>query len=207
MKKNLMIIGASGHGKVVLDIALSMGKWDRIEFLDDYNLNKQHMGFDIVGKTTESINYKTDFEFIVAIGNNDARKKIQEKLINESFSVATMIHPSSIIGARVEIGVGTVVMPGVIINSSCKLGKGCIVNTSSSLDHDDFIEDYVHISPGVHLAGNVKIGCKSWICIGASVINNINICSGCIIGAGAVVINDIIEEGIYVGVPAKKISV
>lgn len=109
------------------------------------------------------------------------------------------------IGSEVEIGIGTTVMAGVVINSSTKIGKGCIVNTSSSLDHDNVIEDYVHISPGAKLAGTVKIGKGSWIGIGSVVSNNVNICSECKVGAGAVVVKDITEPGTYVGVPARRV--
>jgi acetyltransferase-like isoleucine patch superfamily enzyme len=97
-------------------------------------------------------------------------------------------------------------MAGVVINSSTKIGKGCIINTSSSLEHDNVIEDYVHISPGVRLAGTVRIGKGSWLGIGSVVSNNVNICSGCKVGAGAVVVKDITEPGTYVGVPVRKID-
>ena len=102
--------------------------------------------------------------------------------------------------------IGTAVMAGVVINNSSRIGKGCIINTSSSLDHDNFIEDYVHISPGVRTAGSVNIGKGTWLGIGSVVSNNANICSGCIVGAGAVVLKDISESGTYVGVPARKID-
>ena len=97
-------------------------------------------------------------------------------------------------------------MAGVVINSSSRIGKGCIINTSSSLDHDNVIENYVHISPGVNMAGTVKVGKGSWIGIGSVVSNNVNICSDCKVGAGAVVVKDITEPGTYVGVPVRKID-
>ena len=117
-----------------------------------------------------------------------------------------MIHPSAVIGTDVEIGIGSVVMAGVVINSSTKIGKGCIVNTSSSLDHDNIIEDYVHISPGVRTAGSVSIGKLTWIGIGSVVSNNVNIYSSCKVGAGAVVVKDITEPGTYVGVPVRRVD-
>lgn len=117
-----------------------------------------------------------------------------------------LIYPSAVIGTDVEIGIGTVLMAGVVINSSTRIGKGCIINTSSSLDHDNIIEDYVHISPGVRTAGSVGIGKGTWLGIGSVVSNNVNICSGCKVGAGAVVVKDITEPGTYVGVPVRKID-
>lgn len=206
MKNKLIIIGASGHGKVVADIAIKMNKWQRIVFLDDDESIKISMGLEVIGKTVEAFTYKDEVDFFVAIGNNATREKIQEKLIDEGLNVVSLIHPSAVIGADVKIGIGSVVMAGVVINSSTRIGKGCIINTSCSLDHDNMIEDYVHISPGVNMAGTVKVCNGSWLGIGSVVSNNVNICSGCKVGAGAVVVKNIIEPGTYVGVPVRKID-
>lgn len=206
MKNKLIIIGASGHGKVVADIAIKMNKWQSIAFLDDDESIKTSMELEVIGKTADAFTYKEEADFFVAIGNNATREKVQEKLIEEGLNVVSLIHPNSVIGTDVEIGIGSVVMAGVVINSSSRIGKGCIVNTSSSLDHDNVIKDYVHISPGVMTAGSVEIGKSTWLGIGSVVINNVNICSGCKVGAGAVVVKDITEPGTYVGVPVRKID-
>jgi sugar O-acyltransferase (sialic acid O-acetyltransferase NeuD family) len=206
MKDKLIIIGASGHGKVVGDIAIKMNKWQSIAFLDDDESIKTSMGLEVIGKTDDAFTYKDEADFFFAIGNNATREKVQEKLIDEGMSVVSLIHPSATIGTDVEIGIGTAVMAGVVVNCSTRIGKGCIINTSSSLDHDNVIKDYVHISPGASLAGTVKVGKGSWLGIGSVVSNNVNICSGCKVGAGAVVVKDITEPGTYVGVPVKKID-
>lgn len=206
MKDKLIIIGASGHGKVVADIAIKMNKWQSITFLDDDESIKTSMELEVIGKTADAFIYKDEADFFVAIGSNITREKIQEKLIEQGLNVVSLIHPSAIIGTDVEIGIGTAVMAGVVINSSSRIGSGCIINTSSSLDHDNAIEDYAHISPGVIMAGTVKVGNGSWIGIGSVISNNVNICSGCKVGAGAVVVKDITEPGTYVGVPVRKID-
>ncbi|SCX77380.1 acetyltransferase [Alkaliphilus peptidifermentans] len=206
MKDKLIIIGASGHGKVVADIAIKMNKWQSIAFLDDDESIKISMRLEVIGKTANAFTYKNEADFFVAIGNNAVREKVQEKLIEEGLNVVSLIHPSSVIGTDVEICIGTVVMAGVVINSSSRIGKGCIINTSSSLDHDNVIEGYVHISPGTSLAGTVKVGKGSWLGIGSIVSNNVNICSGCKVGAGAVVVKDITEPGTYVGVPVRRVD-
>ncbi|WP_312458507.1 acetyltransferase [Proteiniclasticum sp.] len=206
MKNKLIIIGASGHGKVVADIAIKMNKWQSITFLDDDQAIKISMGLEVIGKTADAFTYKDEADFFVAIGSNATREKIQEKLIKEGLNVVSLIHPSVVIGTDVEIGIGSVVMAGVVINSSTRIGKGCIINTSSSIDHDNVIEDYVHISPGVMTAGSVEIGKSSWLGIGSIVSNNVNICSCCKLGAGAVVVKDITEPGTYVGVPVRRVD-
>ena len=204
-KDKLLIIGASGHGKVVADIAIKMNKWKKIFYLDDNENLKSSMGIEVIGKLSDVYKYIDRFDVFVAIGNNAIREKIQEKLSNTCASIPVLIHPNAVIGAQIEFGSGSVVMAGAVINCCSKIGKGCIINTGVTLDHDNIIEDYVHISPGAHLAGTVVVGRGTWICMGSSIVNNININSNCIIGAGSLVLKDITELGTYVGTPAKKI--
>jgi sugar O-acyltransferase (sialic acid O-acetyltransferase NeuD family) len=206
MKNRLIIIGASGHGKVVADIAIKMNKWQSIVFLDDDESIKTCVDLPVIGKTDDALKYKDEADFFVAIGNNATRETVQTKLEYEGASIATLIHPNAVIGYKVSVGIGTVIMAGTVINSASTIGKGCIINTNSSVDHDCILEDYVHVSPGVSLAGTVKVGKGSWIGIGGVISNNINICGGCRLGAGAVVIKDITEPGTYVGIPARKID-
>lgn len=206
MKNRLLIIGAQGHGKVIADIAKKINNWQSIAFLDDDDSIKNCIGLEVIGKVNDAFKFKHGYDFFVAIGNNAIRENIQSKYEAEGLSVISLVHPSAVIGIDVEIGSGTVVMAGVVINSSSLIGKGCIINTSSSLDHDNVVGDYVHISPGVNLAGTVTVGKCSWIGIGSAVSNNVNICSECIVGAGAVVINDITVPGTYVGIPARKVD-
>lgn len=194
----LVIVGASGHGKVIADIALKCG-YEDIVFLDDDESIKECAGFPVIGQTEQVT--KIDGDKVVAIGNAEIREKIQNKI-----KTVTLIHPDAVISRRVEIGEGTVVMAGAVINSDVKIGKGCIINTCASVDHDCVIGDFVHVSVGVHIAGTCEIGNRTWIGIGSVVSNNINICKDCVIGAGAVVIKDLEEKGTYVGGPARKIK-
>lgn len=206
MIKQLIIVGASGHGKVVADIAIKMNRWERIVFLDDDTSIKKLIGLDVVGATIEAIKYKEKADFFVAIGNNETRKKIQENFIAQGLNIVTLVHPNAVIGTDVEIGIGTVIMAGVIINSSTRIGNGCIINTCSSVDHDNEIKDYVHLSPGVRTAGNVTVNHTTWLGIGSIISNNIYICEECKIGAGALVIKNITKPGTYIGVPAVEVE-
>ncbi|QDQ08712.1 acetyltransferase [Bacillus sp. BD59S] len=206
MKTKLLIIGAGGHGKVIADIALRMNKWEYVAFLDDSENEKTSMGIEIIGESTDVSKFIKDYDVFVGIGNNTTREKIQEQIESQGASIPVLIHPHAVIGKQVSLEAGTVVMAGAIINCCTKIGKGCIINTASTIDHDNVIEDYVHISPGAHLAGTVRIGSGTWLAIGSIVINNINITSKCKIGAGAVVIRDITEAGTYIGVPAKRVD-
>lgn len=206
MKNKLLIIGASGHGKVVADIALKMGKWQEVAFLDDDKNLTLSMGLDVIGGTNDILSYIDQYKIFVGIGNNSTRQKLHEKLEKVGAEIPTLVHPNTIIGSEVVIGIGTAIMAGVVINCCTTIGNGCIINTGATIDHDNTIEDFVHISPGANLAGSVRVGRGSWLGIGSVVSNNINITKGCNVGAGAVVVKDITERGVYVGVPVKKLN-
>lgn len=200
MKNRLFIVGASGHGKVVADIALKNG-YENIAFIDDDVNRRSCLGFPVVGTCAdiESLN-DGQTDFVVAVGVNAERRKIAE-----SYDVnwVALVHPSAQIGRDVQIGAGTVVMAGAAINSNAVIGKHCIINTCAVVEHDDVLEDYVHISPKAALGGAVRVGTGTHIGIGATVCNNISIDKDCVIGAGAAVVKTIGKSGVYVGVPAK----
>ena len=96
------------------------------------------------------------------------------------------------------------IMANAVVNAGAKIGKHCIINTGAIVEHDNQLDDYVHVSVGAKLAGTVSVGKSTWIGIGVSVKNNLSICSNCMIGAGAVVVKDIVNAGTYVGVPVRK---
>ena len=199
--RKLAIVGASGHGKVVADIARKNG-YKEIVFLDDDESIHECEGHPVIGKSTEA--EMIDADVIIGIGNTDVRKRIQESVPEEK--LVTLIHPDAVVAEDVVIGAGTVVMAGTVINPGSRIGKGCIINTCSSVDHDCEVGDYVHIAVGSHLCGTVTLGDGTWIGAGAIVSNNISICPDCMIGAGAVVIKNIKESGTYTGVPANFIK-
>ncbi len=204
MSKQLVIIGASGHGKVIADIAVKNG-YTEIVFLDDNKAVKTCGEYSVVGSSDDAMRYSS-CDFIVGIGNAEIRKRIQEKLIEKGLHIVTLIHPKTVIAPGVSLGVGTVVMAGAIINPGSTVGNGCVINTGATIDHDNIIADYVHISVGSHLAGTVSVGACTWIGAGAVVNNNVTICDNCMIGAGAVVVNNLTEADTYIGIPARKKS-
>ena len=199
--RKLAIIGASGHGKVVADIARKNG-YNEIIFLDDNDNIYECGGYPVTGKSTEA--GIIDVDVIIGIGNASVRKRMQESLPDEK--MVTLIHPNAVVAEDVVIGVGTVVMAGAVINPGARIGRGCIINTCSSVDHDCNVGDYVHIAVGSHLCGNVSVGNGTWIGAGATVSNNVSICPNCMIGAGAVIVKNIDLAGTYIGVPAKNIK-
>lgn len=202
MNEQVIIVGASGHGKVVADIVQKSGD-TVVGFLDDNPaMDEKFAGFPVLGKTEKFVDYKK-CKFVIAIGNAGIREKIANKL--DGVSWYTAIHPSAQISdIETSMGEGTVVMANAVINSGVRIGRHCIINSGAIVEHDNQIEDFVHISVGAKLAGTVHVGKSSWVGIGAVVSNNLTICGDCMIGAGAVIVNNIEEKGIYVGVPARR---
>lgn len=204
--RNLIIIGASGHGKVVAEIAERLEIYKNIYFIDDLlkaNIFSKHY---IIGSTEILEQYRDNFEYIVAIGNNKIRKQKLNHIKKLQLKLSTLIHPDAIISPSAFVGPGTVIMAGAVINPSVTIGSGCIINTNSSVDHDSNIGSFSHVSPGVTIAGTVDIGENVWMGVGSKVINNIKIGNNITIGAGSLVLHDILEEGTYVGTPVRKIK-
>jgi sugar O-acyltransferase (sialic acid O-acetyltransferase NeuD family) len=201
--KQVIIIGASGHARVIADIILKSG--DKVlGFLDD-NIDLPNKIIDIpyLGLISEINRYKKECNFIIGIGNNQIRKKIAQQY---DVNWYTAIHPSASIAIDTVVGKGTVIMANAVINTSASIGKHCIINTGSVIEHDNCLADYVHISPNATLCGTVNIGEQTHIGAGAVIKNNINICSNVIIGAGGVVVSNIEKEGTYIGVPIRRID-
>lgn len=204
--RKLIIIGAGGHGKVIANAAEKMNAFNEISFLDDNKINESIIGFKVIDKTDNMNKYKETHEFIVGIGSNEVRLNLQSKLEREGYKITSVIHPSAIIEKEVKIGLGTVITAGVVINPNTEIGRGCIINTSSIVDHDCILENFVHLSPGVVLSGEVKVGNLTWLGAGVTSINNIEITSFVTIGAGSTIVGNIIHSGVYVGTPARKVS-
>lgn len=201
MDKKVVIIGAGGQGRVISDI-VSACKDNVIGFIDD-NKDAHINGFEYLGDMSV-IDGFLDCTFIIAVGDNETRKRIADKY--PKLNYYTAIHPSAVISPTTVIGAGTCIMPNVTVNSMAEIGKHSIINSNTVVEHDCRVGDFVHLSPHTTVGGTVTIGDLTWIGIGASIVNNITICGGVTVGAGAVVNKDIAEAGTYVGVPVHKVE-
>lgn len=201
--KKVIIIGAGGHAKVCADIVLKSGD-ELVGFMDEINPTGSFLGYNKIGSIQEWTRYK-NCEFLISIGNARERMRIAETL-NEA-KWYTAIHPSAVIsGLDIEIEAGTMIMANAVVNAGTCIGKHCIINSGSIVEHDNIIEDYVHLSVGTKTGGHVHIGKKTWVGMGATIIDNIKIVDEVLIGAGAVVVKNINTCGTYIGIPAKKIE-
>lgn len=202
MNKNLIIFGASGHGRFIAEIALLNG-YKKIVFADDAWPSKKDIGgFKVESNILDATkNRSKNHSYFIAIGDNHIRKELFNALTEQDLHVAKIIHPSAIVSDSSEINAGSVVMPGAVINSNVMIGKGCIINSNATIEHDCVIGDFSHISPNASLAGSVIIGQKTWVGINSCIINDIKIGNSVIIGAGSVVIRNIDDNQKVAGNP------
>ena len=203
----LLILGASGHGKVVGDCARAMGRWSEILFFDQRWPDLTGCGpWRVIGRGEDLVDaLLPGDQFFVAIGNSATRLTWLRHLRGCGISLATVIHPYSQISSSVVVGEGGIVVAGAVVNIDACLGIGCIINTAASVDHDCQLGDGVHVCPGAHLAGDVRVGESSWIGIGAAVRQGIRIGAAVMVGAGAVVVADIADGLTVAGVPARPV--
>ena len=206
MSKFLAVIGASGHGKVVAEIAELLGY--NVLFFDDAHPEKTQVEhWQIQGDFAALLAQKDQFHgAVVAIGNATIRQNILTKLHSHNIFTPTLAHPSATISKYAKINHGCVVMPGAIINAFSEIGQGCIVNSNTVVEHDCKLADFVHICPNSAVAGGTIIGERTWVGIGSNIRQMINIGANVLIGAGSAVVNDIPAGVTVIGVPAKVVK-
>lgn len=206
IKPKLAILGASGHGKVVADVAELLG-YQHVFFDDAYPEKQASEAWPIVGTGADLFERLAEFNCVaVAIGNNLIRFEKITALKKSGAKLPTIIHPSAVVSQYAKIGEGSVVFAGVVVNAFATIGVGAILNTSCTVDHDCQLGDAVHICPGANLAGGVTIADCSWVGIGSVVKQFVAVGSNVMIGAGSVVLNHVASGSVVAGNPAKSLS-
>lgn len=200
--KKHFIFGASGHGKVIAELAANAKC--KIDGIFDDNPKRNYFADIPIFHTSDMIKAADNPRLIIAIGDNYIRKSISKRF--ERFDFYTIIHKKAVVSKSVKIGAGSVVMVNAIINAEAKIGNHVIINSAAIVEHDCVIEDFVHISPGVTLSGNIFVGEGTHIGSGATVIPGIKIGKWCTIGAGTVVIGDVPDGVTLIGNPGRIIK-
>jgi len=207
----IVIIGASGHGRVVADIVEQAGRYRIVGWIDrSIAAGEQVMGYPVLGVEDILPSMLARGELagaLVAIGDNFVRARVVERIAQRcpDLNWVQAIHPASSIARGVETGPGTVVMAGAVLNPGVRTGAFCVVNTGASADHDCVLEDYSSLAPGAVLGGNVHLGTCSAVSLGAGVIHGRRIGAHTVVGAGAVVLQDLPDHVVAYGVPARTI--
>lgn len=203
MSKNILVIGAGGHAKSVIDALISCGEYEKIAVLEDFGA-EEVLGFKVIGKVSDALSYLDEYEnAVVAVGNNQFRLKTINELKQIGFKLPVIKHKTAYLSCFSIVGEGSVLLANSVINAGAEIGRGVIINSSVTVEHDCEISDGVHLSPNSVLCGAVSVGTGTWIGAGATVIDHINIGQKSIIGAGSVVIRDINNSVTAYGNPAK----
>jgi sugar O-acyltransferase (sialic acid O-acetyltransferase NeuD family) len=211
MKKNIVIIGGGNQASYSIEIIELLKQYNIVGIIDSANdVGTNLHGYNVIGRQNEIINlvqkYNIDAGFI-AVGDNWSRKVIYEEIIGQipSFDFVTLVHPTVIIGKNVEIGIGSLIMAGVIVNINSKIGKFGFLATGAQIDHDCILEDFTSVSAGSVFGGMVKLKKYGAVTLGATILDRITIGENSVIGAGAVVTQNIGDNIIAYGIPAKPI--
>lgn len=211
MDQTVIIIGASGHARVISDIFEKEGKYRILGFIDEkVGTGESFFGYPVLGKDKDIptlLNNHPGCQLFIAIGDNWRRYEVCKKIstMKSDIEYASAIHPSAQIGSHVMIGQGVCIMAGSVINSGTIVNDFAIINSSASVDHDNEIGCYASIAPGAVTGGNVKIGEFSAVAIGATILHGMYIGPHAVIGAGALVVHDIAEKVVAYGIPAREI--
>jgi sugar O-acyltransferase (sialic acid O-acetyltransferase NeuD family) len=217
IKKNILIIGAGQHGRVVSNILrtsrLTRKNFSVIGFLDDNNKLKNTKLDDVpvLGSFADlpEITQKTKAKFVImGISNRhmDIREKYFNALIRAKFDSVNAMHDTAVIDKKSIIGKGNVFNPNCVVNAFARVGNNCVIYSNSVIEHEDVISDNVFLGPGVILTANIKIGKNTFLGAGTKVVPHITIGENVKIGAGSVVLKDIGDNEVVAGIPAKPIK-
>lgn len=206
---NIVLVGGGGHCRSCIELIESTNMYNIIGILDlPSQKGNKVLGYEVIGDDNDYLKFKNkNYTFVVTTGqikSSRIRKRIFQELEKINAKIATIISPKATISKHAILGKGTVVMHNCVVNASAKIGENCIINTASIIEHDVEVGSHTHISTNAVVNGESKIGNNSFIGSNSCISSGVNIGDKVIIGAGSTAINDILEEGVYIGSPAKK---
>ena len=203
MSVPLIIFGAGGHATACANVAFAMGL-PISGFVDPSRSDESHCGLPVAA-SPEAFGPLDAHQFFVAVGDNSARQRLRAQWQEKAGGLAWAIlaHPSAVIGWGSELGPGSVAMPLAMIGPNCRIGAFCIVNSGASIDHDGRMEDYSSLAPGAVTGGNVSIGARSAICIGAIVKHGCKIGADSVLGGNAYLDQELPDAVVAYGNPAR----
>jgi len=204
----VVVIGAGGHAKVVIELIRAQGRYDVVGCTDREPHRRDVVGAPILGSddVLPALYAKGIRHCFVALGDNALRRKVATQVAALGFELVNAISPKAIVSPTACLGRGVAVMAGAVINTDATVGDLAIVNTRASIDHDCQIGEAAHVAPGAALAGDVHVGRLAFVGAGATVIPGVSVGESTVIGAGATVISNLGPNIVAVGVPAKPLQ-
>jgi sugar O-acyltransferase (sialic acid O-acetyltransferase NeuD family) len=210
-RQRIVLIGAGGHGRAVLDVIRSEGRYDVAGVIDSVRpAGSEWLGLTVFGdeQRLDELCREADTRLgIVAIGDNWRRRALASRLESRvpGFTLVSCVHPAASVASDAVLGVGTVVMPGSVVASGSRVGRGCIVNTLASLDHDGVMEDFSSLAPGAVTGGAVHVETCAAVGLGARVVQAVRVGAHAVVGAGALVLEELPPRVVAMGVPARVV--
>ncbi|MCS7017157.1 MAG: acetyltransferase [Gemmatales bacterium] len=211
MRPNILIFGAGGHARVVLDTLLAENQMCVVGVIDNrLSPGETLLGIPVLGTDADVPRIVRECQvsgFVVAIGDNWRRGQLTQRVCQRfpELKPACTIHPGACVSRFAQLGPGTVVLPGAVVNAGVSTGPGCLLNTHCSVDHDCQLGAFVSIGPHACLGGNVHVGDYSAICLGAHVTHSVDIGQATVVGAGALVLEDLPDGVVAYGIPARPV--
>lgn len=209
--RDLVIIGAGDFARETAWIAERMNEqsrqWNLLGFVDDTLAGESVDGYPVLGDVEWLLRSDRKLSAVCAIGTGAVREKIWNRLEqNPGIRPATLVDPAVTVGKDAQISPGCIVCAGTVLAIASRLGPHCIVNLNCTIGHDAVLEPFVTVHPGSNISGRVYLGARTQVGTGTKIIQGHTVAPNVTLGAGAVVVRDILEPGTYVGVPVKKIS-
>jgi sugar O-acyltransferase (sialic acid O-acetyltransferase NeuD family) len=205
----IVILGSSGHAKVIIDIVEQEGVHAIAGLVDRRcGVGERIFGYSVLGRDEDLPLLIEKYSLagaIVAIGDNFIRSNVVARVAAAcpGLPFLSAVHPKASIARGASIGGGTMIMAGVVVNPCCSIGRFCILNTGSSLDHDSTMGDFSSLAPRATTGGNCRIGAYSAVCIGAVLAHGVSVGEHSVVGAGSTVLGDIESYKVAYGTPAR----
>lgn len=204
----LVLIGAGGHSRAAIETAETMRRYNEIEIIDHKNIScssERILGYNVnkAGDWLSSLDIEA--EYFVSIGDATERKRVQKILESNRVRLATLCHETALVHNSSQVGSGVFIGAFAHIGPECRVGEGCIVNTHANIEHETIVGPFSHCAPSSLICGRCTIGHRVILGAGSKVIDGISVADEVTVGAGAVIIRDILQaKAVYLGVPGKK---
>jgi sugar O-acyltransferase (sialic acid O-acetyltransferase NeuD family) len=203
LASKVLVYGASGHGKVVAEVARALGH-EVVGFIDDgVAPGTRVLGVAVDGDFAWLVRARPDAVIALGVGANATRLVLAGRVVGAGFTLGTFVHPRAWVSPSATPGAGTVVMANAVVNADTIVGEGVILNTGAIVEHDCTLGRFAHVSPNAALGGGVTVGECSQVGLGASVRPLARIGRDCVVGAGSVVLDEVPDGAVVAGVPTR----